>query len=442
MNLVAKNLVIASILAAAAATASSASALPVRGETVPGDETPTTPTKSLPTRPIVTQPVAEPGDLGTTPVVLASKFQEPVVSSKVSQMSGAVQESESAGGAETVDNLGALDDAAETHTNYGVLRAAYPIAKLYTPVVASTMPIYDATPIASPVLATRAGSIFVGTTPVVCGGTPVTNFSKGWHLADDFGNSKFGGGYDASLTLTSTASSAPNMDKISAEAAVRALATIFGSNKEVAKLSAKAALQGTTGTSSISVRVMGNDIWSRSVSGNLVETKDFSRTFFSASMRIWLGPVPVKFSAAANGAVGYSYSASYVAPYATLTATPYAKVYVVATAAVDAVVASAGVTGTLTILEASVPGTAKIGIQPSYLSYDVDVDLKLKSLAGKIEAWAKVWYLFGSHKWTTTLASWDGFQATFPIVDTSGCVPLPANSILATTVGTAASVRQ
>jgi hypothetical protein len=350
MNLVARNLVIASILAATAASATIASALPIRNPTDPIDAPDTAPR---------TKGQTAEGDLGTTPVLLRAKFQEPNAATKAVQLRGAVAQDQSlVGGPEELEELGELDDAPEPHASYGVLNAVYPTAKFFQPLDGSLIPAVD--PVAPPVTAIpftgavlNNGNIFTGTLstieamPSVCSGTPVPTYSKTWSLGGDFGNSKFGAGYEASFTLASTASATPNMDRLSGEGVARAFATIFGNHKDVAKVAAKVALQGTNGTSSASIRVLGTDIWSRSVAGNLSESKTFNKTFFSASQLIWLGPVPVTFKGTANGTLGYDYAATYVAPNVNLTAKPFAKAYSTATAAIDVGFASAGVTGSL-----------------------------------------------------------------------------------------------
>lgn len=337
----------------------------------------------------------------------APRFRELTPAEQAVELRGSVPPKDSpAAGPETVVDLGGLDESVESQAvGYGIVKKALPAARV------SPRRVID--------------GVIAWQPPTTCGtGTPITNYSRTWSLGDDWGNSKFNAGYEARFTLASTASATPNKDKLSGEGIVRGFATLFGTQRELAKVTGKAALEGTQGTSSINVKVLGSDVWNRSVSGNLTESKAWSRQFFDASQRIWLGPLPVKFTATANGALGYDYAAQYVAPYANLTAKPYAKAYATATASVDAVVASAGVTGNLTLIEASTPGSARLGIQPTYVTYDVDVDLVLKSLSGKIDGWLKVWYLFGSKKWTTTLASWNGVSATYPLVDVNGCLPL------------------
>src|SRR4029453_10535721 len=120
------------------------------------------------------------------------------------------------------------------------------------------------------------------------------------------------------------------------EAMAKAYATVFGSDKEITKITGAGQLVGSQGTSSYAGRVLGVTVRSRSVSGNLTESAPiYSATFFSASKTIWLGPVPVKFTGAIKGTLGVDLEASYTMSTLSAKAKPNAKVYAQASAGVD-----------------------------------------------------------------------------------------------------------
>src|SRR5690606_20753100 len=94
-------------------------------------------------------------------------------------------------------------------------------------------------------------------------------------------------------------------------------------------------------------------------------------------------------------------------------AKPNAKVYAQASAGVDMWLASAGVSGTLTLVEASVPSRAGAVVSPDSVKFEVHSDLVLSSLSGKIEGYATL----PGKRWTITLAKWDPlFKGTYPII--------------------------
>jgi hypothetical protein len=380
-------------VAAVGSFASTASALPPRG--VDGPEVPDTdgPTRGG-GRPVITRQLDVQRDL-----VLPAKYRALSAAEQAAQLQGTVPEAQSNGGAEEAVDLGDLDTAEEDMPEYGVAKMALlkrPIDRIIK------FPI----------------------DPGTCAGTAITDWTQIWSKSDTFGNSKFGAGYEGKITVQSQASPTPNQDKLSGEAMGRAYGTLFGLSKDLARVTLKASLTGTQGAASINVKVVGYDVYNNSAAGNLQDSKAWDKSFFSASQRIWLGPVPVKVAASANGRLGFDYKAQYAGAKVNLTANPYARAYASASASVDAVVASAGVTGSLTLLTADLPASAVLTIQPTYIDYDVDADLKLTSMSGRIDLWAKVWYLFGSKKWSTTLATWSGVSATIPVVHTQGCKPL------------------
>jgi hypothetical protein len=237
--------------------------------------------------------------------------------------------------------------------------------------------------------------------------------------ADDFGNDTFGAGYWAGLTFSSRAGRAGGPDSFSGEGLLRGYVTVFSSNHELARISGKASLTGSQGLSSYYVRVLGVDVRSRSVSGNLSGNESlYDASFFEASKTIWLGPLPVKFTGAIRGQLGITYNAQYASSTLSVEAKPNANLYAFASAGIDVWLASAGVSGSLSLIQASVPAKASAVVQPNAVAYSLDSDLTLTSLSGEIDAYAKI----PGHKWTTRLAKWDPvYQGTYPIVHLHSC---------------------
>lgn len=240
-------------------------------------------------------------------------------------------------------------------------------------------------------------------------------FSK----SDDFGNSTFGAGYWAGIIFTSRAGRAGGADTFSGEGLLRGYVTVFGSDKELARISGKATLTGSQGTSAYYVRVLGVDVKSKSVSGNLSGNESlYDASFLEASKTIWLGPLPVKFTGAVRGTLGVSYLAQYATSTLSVTAKPNANLYAYASAGIDVWLASAGVSGSLSLIQAAVPGKASAVVSPNAVSWSLDSDLTLTSLSGQIDAYASL----AGKKWRMCLAKWDPvFSGTYPIIHAHSC---------------------
>ena len=248
--------------------------------------------------------------------------------------------------------------------------------------------------------------------------TPVGSLTKSWAHSKTFGNSYLGGGYTTSFTLAGTAG-AGSSDKISADAYAKVNGTAFGS---VASIEGKAfaQLQGTTVTHNIYLKRNGTTVWTPgTTSGVLSFTKAYSGIVATGSKTIWLGPVPVNYSASASASYGINGSLSYASAALTASATPYANLTTTLTAGVNLFVASASVTGNAKV-NASLPAVAKLGINTAnQFKYDVDFDATYSAI-GNVTGKATVYYLFGSKTWTSTLVSYSS-SGTFPIVDLHGC---------------------
>ncbi|MFO0671076.1 MAG: hypothetical protein U0235_15855 [Polyangiaceae bacterium] len=252
---------------------------------------------------------------------------------------------------------------------------------------------------------------------------PAPSATYDWERAyvkqDEFGNGTFGAGYSAGLTFTSRAGRGNERDTFTGEGLLSGYVTVFGSDREVARISGKASMTGSQGTSSYYVRLMGVNVRSKSVTGNLSGNEALvDAALFSASTTIWLGPLPVKFTGAVKGNVGINYLAQYATSTLSVTATPSAELSAVASASIDVYLASAGVTGTLSLVKAGVPARAAAVVAPNSVSYSLDADLRLTSLSGRIDAWAHI----PGKTWRLNLANWSPlYQGTYPIVHVLGC---------------------
>jgi hypothetical protein len=256
------------------------------------------------------------------------------------------------------------------------------------------------------------------------GATPIANITRVWQKSATYGNTTFGSGYLARFTLGMQAASGSN-DKLYAEALAKADVTVFGQSGGV-EGRAYGQIQGTSASDTITFKVLGQTLWSHTGAGSFVYANSWAKTLVSAGTTIWVGPVPVSISGSASAGLALNASMGFANSRLAANVTPSGNVKATASAGVNLVVASAGVAANLNLIKASFPAVAALKLVPAAnglgtIGYDVDVDASINSLSGNVELWAKVWYLFGSKKWTTSIASWSGITATYPIVDVHGC---------------------
>jgi hypothetical protein len=256
------------------------------------------------------------------------------------------------------------------------------------------------------------------------GATPITSYTRNWSRSATYGNSTFGSGYLARFTLGMNGVAGSN-DRLYAEGVARANVTVFGATGWL-EGRAYGQVQNTTASHDLSMKIQGATVWQNTGAASLSYANSWTRTLASASTLIWVGPVPVRVSGSASAGLGFNASLGFASSRLTARATPSGNVRATASAGVDLIVASAGIAANLDLIRVSAPLVAGLRLVPAStgratFGYDVDFDLALSTLSGNVELWAKVWYLFGSKRWSTSIARWSGFSTTYPIVDLHGC---------------------
>ncbi|MBL9003655.1 MAG: hypothetical protein JNJ46_05375 [Myxococcales bacterium] len=254
-------------------------------------------------------------------------------------------------------------------------------------------------------------------------GTPAAEIRKAWSKSDSFGDEDFGAAYAVKASLVG------KRDGLEVAGDLTADANLFGDTKNIVKAdaSAKAAVLGASVSENVDVFVLGKNIFhhSRSTgtsSGSGVKlnfAKSWDVSFFSASKRFWVGPIPVKVKANAAGSAGITFDSDLGILAVDATLRPSAKAFVTATAGVDAWVAEAGVEGRLTLIEASVPtvGSLHLTTAPG-VQYKLDSDLALNYLSGRLNVFAKAL----GKKYERKIADWSGTTRTFALGHESGCI--------------------
>lgn len=142
----------------------------------------------------------------------------------------------------------------------------------------------------------------------------------------------------------------------------------------------------------------------------------YEKEFWSKSKTFVVGIVPVAVTAAATGTLGmsltYSSGALILTPSANLSASIQAGVGVGS----DAAGASAGVRGSLTLIDLSLPISLKIFTSSGQTKFTVAGDLTLETLSGSLalyaEAYVKVFGIKVGVDWSYKLFSWTGLSFT------------------------------
>ena len=181
---------------------------------------------------------------------------------------------------------------------------------------------------------------------------------------------------------------------------------------------------------SVDVRVLGSSIYSKSVGGSLNKNKNWNKTFLNACTTITVG-IPVKVCASLAGEVGFNAAMGLTVTGAAAEFEPYGGVDAEASCSVDVLgLAGAGVSGSLTLIEASLPIEAALdlNVEPgaSELEWSLDADLEISTLSGTLSVFA---YL-GWKEWDKEIASWSGTSTTVSLYHDDGSFQLGNTSLI------------
>lgn len=258
-----------------------------------------------------------------------------------------------------------------------------------------------------------------------CPGTPLPDLTKTWTKGDKIGDENFGAGYTATATLNG------KRDGLAVDGSLTADASIFGNDQNLVKVlgNANAAVVGKSASENIDVFVMGRNVFHHgratgTADGSGVHlslNKDFSVTFFDGSQRFWLGPIPVRVKASASGSAGFAFESTIGIFAVDAHLTPTAKAYATASCTADILVASAGVEGNMTFIDAALPTSGQLTLTTSGIDYQASSDLSLTYLAGRLNVFAKA---FIGGKYQKKIADWSGSARTVALAHESGCVNL------------------
>ncbi|HYH99729.1 hypothetical protein [Hyalangium sp.] len=249
--------------------------------------------------------------------------------------------------------------------------------------------------------------------------TPVSVY---YQRTEKFGNTMFGAGYNVNTSVTATPANGALAKKEEALAEGRIYGTAFNYERELVRGRAYVCgQQGGCNSGTAALYAMGSQIWSANLAGSFAPAPiNWSRTFFSVSKTFMVGPVPLTVRALLTGGVRMGVSGQVNPALAAITAYAGGWANVVASAAVNVAVASIGVVGSLSLINATVQAAASLGWTLCSPSWSLKADLSLSALSGSLQAFAKVNFLFFKKTWNVTIASWSGISRYVNLVNRSG----------------------
>lgn len=253
-------------------------------------------------------------------------------------------------------------------------------------------------------------------------GTPSPSYNKSYSRTESFGNSLFGGGYAINASITATDGTLTSAKTVEAYAEGKVTGTAFSYQKELVRGRADIrGQQGGANSGTAALYAMGQQIWSANLSYTFSPTPiNWSRTFFNVSKTFMVGPVPITVKASLAGGVKLNVLGEITPTVARLTATPGGWSNVTASASVNIIIASFGVEGSLTLINATMPSVGELFWPLCTINWTLKSDLSLNTLGGTLSLYAKINFLFFSKKWTVTIAKWNGLTYNWSLLNVNG----------------------
>ncbi|HEX8539589.1 MAG TPA: hypothetical protein VF664_19140, partial [Cystobacter sp.] len=255
---------------------------------------------------------------------------------------------------------------------------------------------------------------------------PNQTFNKTYTRIERFGNSVFGAGYSLNATVTAETATTNREKKVDAVAEGKVFGTAFSYEQELvlgrANISGQ---QGGDNSGTAALYAVGQQIWSTNLYATYSPTPiNWSRTFFSATKRFMVGPVPISVKASLAGGVKLAVTGQIGPTVAKLSAIPGGWANVNASAAVDVIILAFGLEGALSLVNATLPSSGEVFWPLCTLDWKLKSNLELNTLAGTLKLYAKLKILFIKKTWWVTIASWSGITRNWSLIDLGGSQPL------------------
>ena len=238
------------------------------------------------------------------------------------------------------------------------------------------------------------------------------------------GNSGFGAGYDATISLSASKSTLRSTGK----SELKGYATLFGRKVTLADLEADGDSLNPTINANLTVVGMTLYSYGRSGIASYDFDKSYTYTFFDQSKSFMVGPVPVTVSGSVAGTLGLGGNIGFTGNRISVGAGPYLNVTATASAALGGGFGpfklEAGVEGALTLFNADIDNTAFVSPGLSSVAYGASSSLNLTELSGNIDLFVtgKLNLVFHKYKktWKYNIVSFNGAQQTVNFANYNG----------------------
>lgn len=239
-----------------------------------------------------------------------------------------------------------------------------------------------------------------------------SSYAAGYSRSQAFGNEDFAAGYSFGVGIDQTAGVSNLGSMTRAYAYGNTYVTALEREVTILGLNAEAISTREDNEATATLTVMGDDIEGRLA----IEDKQLitlPKTFFTKSKTFVVG-VPIVVTASVSGEIGMTGHARPGAAGFNVGVRPYANLTASIAAGVGVACVSAGIEGTLTLIEVGVPTSANVMVD---MNNDATVhltsEIELQSLSGTVGLYAS--YCVG--KAELEIGSWDGVEASLPLFD-------------------------
>ncbi|MET0402623.1 MAG: hypothetical protein ABW123_09480 [Cystobacter sp.] len=255
---------------------------------------------------------------------------------------------------------------------------------------------------------------------------PNQTFNKTYTRIERFGNSVFGAGYSINASITADTATTNRDKKVDALAEGKVFGTAFSYEKDLVLARVNVSgQQGGDNSGKAALYAVGQELWSTNLYATYSPAPiDWSRTFFSATKRFVVGPVPISVKASLAGGVKLAVTGQIGPTVAKLSAIPGGWANVNASAAVDVIILAFGLEGALSLINATLPSSGEIFWPVCSLDWKLKSNLDLNTLSGTLKLYAKLKILFIKKTWRVTIASWSGISRNWSLLDMGGSQPL------------------
>lgn len=195
-------------------------------------------------------------------------------------------------------------------------------------------------------------------------------------------------------------------------------ATVFGKDKSIVRAEGNAYYERGRFATDQRLTVMGASIDLPDPTSRERTLASVEKTFVKVSTTIWAAGIPLTVKGSVDGELGVDGSVS-IGDGLTFGLTPYANLSASASVGVGLACASAGVQGSVDLLDVAMPNEVTFDIKGCGFSVDIESSLEMTTMSGSIGLYAELCGI----EWEEELVSWDGIDlGSWDLIDEGFCL--------------------